>query len=154
MYMYLCTASAGEFRELTYSRTAGRDEAGTGTRAALFASPTKKTSKARKIFKIALKTGPTKKDKTKFIRNEIGATSLLEKKLEQPPADRICSDLDLGPDFVAEFKTGFKTGFQLDQSSRAASHALFCEASHASFRGTVRGRKCLALCDTQGLMKW
>ena len=65
----------------------------------------KKTSKARRIFKIDLKTGPTKKDKTKFIQNEIGATSLLEKKLEQPPADRICSDLDLGPDFVAEFKT-------------------------------------------------
>ena len=88
----------------------------------------KKTSKARRIFKIDLKTGPTKKDKTKFIQNEIGATSLLEKKLEQPPADRICSDLDLGPDFVAEFKTGFKTGFQLDQSSRAASHTLLCEA--------------------------
>ena len=68
-------------------------------------------------FKIGFKTQPKKgKRSPSSSENEIGTTSLLEKKLEHPPADRICSDLDLGSDLEAGFKTGFKTRFKLDQA--------------------------------------
>ena len=67
-------------------------------------------------FKFDFKTRSQKGNRRSLSENKIGSTSIEKKRLEHPPPDQICSDLDLGRNFGVGFKTGFKTDFKLDQT--------------------------------------